>query len=85
MPRTTRTDALIEIVEEIVQGLGETGITPGDGMTVAELVLWTLMNNALQLARTPELQEQAKQIAMRCVVRISSRIEAWPAKPADRN
>ncbi len=80
-----RSGELADLVAEIVEGLGETGISPGEGMTVAELVLWTLMENSLKLAPTEGLVEGARIVAMRAVTRLSSRIEAWPAKPSERN
>ncbi len=80
-----RSGELADLVAEIVEGLGETGVTPMEGLTVAELVLWTLMENSFKLAPTEGLQEGAKIIAVRVLTRLSSRVEAWPAKPSERN
>lgn len=79
------TDYLVELVNEVITGLGEANITPAEGMTVAELALWTLMENAMKFAKTVELQQAAKLTAMRVAARLASRVEAWPAKPSERN
>lgn len=85
MPEIDRTAFLVELVRDTVEDrLGGAGISPAEGMKVAELVLWTLIENTFKLAQTETLREQAKLAAVRTLVRLSSRVEAWPAKPSER-
>ena len=89
MPNGTdaqRTANLVEMVREIVEDrMGSAGITPYEGMKVAELVLWTLIENSFKLAQNEDLRDQARLAAVRVLIRLQSRVEAWPAKPSEAN
>jgi hypothetical protein len=80
-----RNELVGEMVTEIVGGLDEAGLTPPEAMTTAEILLWTFMENTMKNAPGAEMQRQAKLLCTRVVMRLTSRIEAWPAKTTERN
>lgn len=82
-----RSEMIGPVVTEIVEGMGATDLTPQEAMIAAELILWTLMQNSMKLAAPsgPEMLAASKQVASRALLRISSRVEAWPAKVEDNN
>ena len=73
--------ALIEAtIEQIMAGMAEMGLTPAEAQMVGELLCWQLLKNMMDLAQNPGLQDLAKRMAMRVALRLSGRIEAWPAE-----
>lgn len=80
-----RSNLIIEAVTKTVEGMGEMGLSPQEAMTAAELIVWQFMENTIKLAPNPELLRQSKLLCTRVIMRLSSRVEAWPAKTTDRN
>ncbi len=84
---TVRSDLVAEMVAEIIQGLGEAGLTPQEAMTTGEVLLWALFERTLDPTTTQsaEMQLQAKLLCSRVMNRLAARVEAWPAKTHERN
>lgn len=82
-----RSDLVAEMVAEIIQGLGEADLTPAEGMTTAEVLLWALFEKVLgpTTGLGPEMQLQAKLLCSRVLNRLAARVEAWPAKTHEKN
>jgi len=80
-----RGSVVSEVVTQTVEGMEEMGLSPAEGMTAAELILWQLMENTMKLAPNEELLRQSKLLCTRVIMRLTSRIEAWPAKTHERN
>lgn len=80
-----RSELVGEMVTEIMAGLNDAGLTPPEAVTTAEVLLWTLFENTMQLAPNAEMQKQAKMLCSRVLNRLASRVEAWPAKTHERN
>lgn len=86
-----------EAVEQILEGFKDLGLTPQEGDIVAELVLWNLMQNAMKMAAAiavdpaldpltfPDSVNLAREKNMRIILRLSSRVQAWPAKVEERS
>lgn len=86
MAKTTiRGSVIQEAVTATVEGMGEMGLTPAEAMTAAELIVWQFMDNAMRLAPNPEMLRQSKLLCTRVIMRLTSRVEAWPAKTTERN
>lgn len=75
---------VLDALEEILEKLKTDGLTPPEAMMVAELLLWQLVDNLLKLAPPPAV-EKLRAAAMRGVLRIESRIQAWPSKTQDKH
>lgn len=70
-------------LDAIMERFRESGISPPEGMMVAELLLWTLIENLLKMAPPGEL-EKLRATALRHCIRLESRVNAWPARIEDR-
>lgn len=79
-----RAEFVTEAATQTVEGMGEMGLSPQEGLIAGELILWTLFQNTMKGARTDELQRQAKLVCTRALNRLISRVEAWPADTTQR-
>jgi hypothetical protein len=79
-----RSQAVGEMVEEIVGQMNEAGLTVREALVVAETLLWFLFKRALDTSAPGGLQEATREALARVIVRITSRLQAWPAKVEDR-
>jgi hypothetical protein len=81
--RRVRDQLILDTVNAFLERMNEDGLTPPEGLIVAELVLWQLCDNLMKLAPT-ERVEDMRLMALRKIVRLESRIKAWPARVEDR-
>lgn len=75
---------VLDTLEEILEKLKTDGLTPPEAMMVAELLLWQLIDNLLKLAPAP-LLERLRATALRAILRIESRVKAWPTRTEDKH
>jgi len=61
------------------------GLNPAEGITAAEMIMWTLVENALKLSPNELIQKASKAQAARMLSRMLSRVEAWPADTSRRS
>lgn len=87
-PDPVRSDVVADLVADTMKWLGESDVTPREGLVFAELLLWQLLERTIeQAAALPdpeEMQRQAKLLCSRALIRLTSRVEAWPAKTHER-
>jgi hypothetical protein len=74
-----RGELVAEVVTETLTGMLEMGLTPPEGNMVGEVLLWQLLRRMLEDARTETQQATARLTALRIAMRLTSRVEAWPA------
>ena len=80
-----RRELIMEAVNACVEGMGEMGMNPPEALAAAEIVLWTFIENGLKGSPNEEIVRQSKAQAARVLARLTSRVEAWPAKTTERN
>lgn len=73
-----REDVIADAVTTILSGLNQDGLTPMEGLVVAEILIGQLCTNLLKLAPPADV-EKMRMVGLRSVLRIESRIKAWPA------
>lgn len=81
---TIRDRLVLDTLEEVLEKFKNDGLTPPEAMMVTELLTWQLIDNLLKLAPEGALVERLRAAALRGIVRLESRIKAWPAKVEDR-
>lgn len=79
-----RDKLVLDTLEEVLERMRLDGLTPPEAMMVAELLLWQLVDNLLKLAPADAL-EKLRGAALRGVLRLESRIKAWPTKTEDKH
>lgn len=65
--------------------MNECGLTPPEALIAAEMIMFTLVENALKGAPEGPILAASKAQAARMLSRLLSRVEAWPADTSRRN
>jgi len=84
-----RNSLILELQGQIMELLQEHGqsarhLRPDEGLIAVELVITNLFTNAMESAPSEDLREAERKRHMNAIVRLSSRIAAWPAKSHER-
>jgi hypothetical protein len=82
-----RADLIVEVQDRIMELLqehagGPQQLRPDEGLLAVELTFLTLFDNAMENA-PPDLRPLEVDRHMKSIVRLSTRIAAWPARPLD--
>lgn len=80
-----RSTLVADFVEQTILGMKDCGLSPAEGITAAEMIMWMLVENALKLSPTEKIQQASKAQAARMMSRMLSRLEAFPADTSRRS
>jgi hypothetical protein len=80
-----RSGFVADFVEQTIQGMNECGLNPVEGITAAEMIMFTLIDNALKMSTDDVVLQASKAQAARMLSRLLARVEAWPADTSRKN
>lgn len=65
--------------------MNECGLNPPEAITAAEMIMFTLVENAMKGSPNEVILAASKAQAGRMLSRLLARVEAWPADTSRRN
>lgn len=85
-----RRDEIQRVSGELMAHLEESGLSPIEGFTAVEALYSLLLLRGMDAAAkttgsNEQLENEARQLALRSLARMQSRVLAWPARVEDRS